>query len=615
MFKKYTHLLAVFIGLFALFFGTARAEVNPQNLLKPQEAFVPELVSRDQGASIQFNIAPGYYLYRSKIAIETQPATLFAPAQFSLGKEKEDEFFGKQEVYRNIALINLPFEQKANAYQLTLHYQGCADAGICYPPIKSVFTVNGDGIYQADNAPPKKPTDLFLSSSTEKKTPLNASGSPKAEKNSRFAISWDTLASNLLAFFIAGLGLSFTACMYPLLPIVSGIVLGNQNTKPISKIRAFWLVMIYVQGLALTYTAVGVIAGLSGALLTVWLQQPWVVLSASVLMLLLALSMFGIFSIQMPSSIQQYFNQKSSTLSGGKAVSVFFMGMFSALIVGPCVAPPLAFALGYIGQSGDAILGGLALYIMALGTGVPLILVAVFGAHFLPRAGGWMKGVQAFFGCMLLAVAVYLATPFVPYVLVIAAYVLIMLIAGGVLLAKVRHFSGSLKAFALILGAILVSGSLYFAYASTQHHNTALHHFLTLNAGEETHEHGHTFTERAALQTAIAQAFAEQPDQVVYVDFYADWCISCKEMAAHTFSQPEVWQKMNEDRFFRVDVTDNSEDHQQLLKEYGLFGPPGLFVLYSPSERSEPLLGFEPPKGLIAWLAQQKRADAVSLPH
>lgn len=613
MLKKITYFFAIFFGFFLFFMSASHAEINAKNLLKPQEAFVPQLVYRAQGASIQFAIAEGYYLYRSKIAIETNPPQLFAEPQFSLGTEKTDEFFGTQEIYRDIALINLPLIKKTNQYQLTLHYQGCADVGICYPPVKSVFHVNGEGIYTTEAA--SKAKSPFLQSTAEKKTPLNLSTKENAEQNSRFQISWNTLGINLLAFFVAGLALAFTACMYPLLPIVSSIVLGAQAGKGISKTRAFALSFIYVQGLALTYTAVGVIAGLSGALLTVWLQQPWVILSAAVLMLLLALSMFGLFSIQLPSFIQQYFSNKSSALSGGKIISVFLMGMFSALIVGPCVAPPLAFALAYIGQSGDGVLGGLALYAMAIGTGVPLMLVAIFGAHFLPRAGGWMKGVQIFFGCMLLAVAVYLATPFIPYVLVIAAYSLIMLIPGGLLLIKSRHFTGSLKTLATVVGILLLIGSLYFAYASTQNHSTVLHRFLTLNNAEQTQAHGVHFTERAALQAAIHDAFTKNPDQPVYVDFYADWCISCKEMATHTFSQPEVWDTMDETRFFQIDVTDNTEDHQQLLKEYGLFGPPGFFVLHSPSERSEPLLGFAPPEDLLQWLAQQKRTDAVSLPH
>lgn len=230
--------------------------------------------------------------------------------------------------------------------------------------------------------------------------------------------------------------------MYPLIPIVSSIVVGD---KAASKGRAFALSMVYVQGLALTYTLVGVIAGLTGALLTVWLQQPWVVLAAAALMVVLALSMFGLFSIQLPAAVQSYFQNQSNKLSGGKIASVFVMGMLSALIIGPCVAPPLAFALGYIGQTGDAALGGLALYALALGTGLPLIIIGTFGGHILPKAGVWMNGIKYAFGFVLLAVAVYLATPFLPYLLVVALYTLLMLVPAGLLLAQAPKMAGRLK--------------------------------------------------------------------------------------------------------------------------------------------------------------------------
>ncbi|OSI09777.1 protein-disulfide reductase DsbD [Neisseria zoodegmatis] len=584
--------------------GSVFAQVDASKLLPPEQAFVPQVNVTDQGINVQFAVAEGYYLYQSKISAETSPEGLLADAQFSKGEEKEDEFFGKQTVYHHAAQVNWPYAKPQQNYRLTVKYQGCAEAGVCYPPTETAFDIKGKGLYQPESAAPPSGKNRFLQ-------PMPVSDGPAATptrnstETSRFKLSWDTLGANLLAFFVAGLGLSFTACMYPLLPIVSSIVVGDKNA---SKGRAFALSMVYVQGLALTYTLVGITAGLTGALLTVWLQQPWVVLAAAAVMVVLALSMFGVFTLQLPASIQGYFQNQSSKLSGGKIASVFVMGMLSALIVGPCVAPPLAFALGYIGQTGDAALGGIALYALALGTGVPLIAIGTFGGHILPRAGGWMDGIKYAFGFILLAVAVYLATPYIPYLLVVALYTLLMIIPAGLLLAGMRKQSGRLKTVSLILGSVLLAGGSWFAYQSANSQSTALHHFLTLTppAADSASAHGQVYTDVNELKAAMQAALQQNPNQPVLLDFYADWCISCKEMAAYTLNQPEVHQAVGMNRFFQIDVTANTAEHQALLKEYGLFGPPGIFILRADGSRSEALLGFAKPDAFIRWYQENK---------
>ncbi|WP_107929113.1 protein-disulfide reductase DsbD [Neisseria animaloris] len=596
--------LLYFLTTFFVFITGAHA-VDASKLLPPEQAFIPQVNVTDQGINVQFAIADGYYLYQAKILADTNPAGLLAAPQYSKGEEKEDEFFGKQTVYHHAAQINWPYAKKAQKYQLTLQYQGCAEVGVCYPPTETTFDITHNGLYQPQAEAPANGKDRFLQSAPA------ASGSSTAPAkgldSSRFKLSWDTLNANLLAFFLAGLGLSFTACMYPLLPIVSSIVVGDKNA---SKGRAFALSMVYVQGLALTYTMVGVVAGLTGALLTVWLQQPWVVLAAAAVMVLLALSMFGVFTLQLPASVQGYFQNQSNKLSGGKIVSVFVMGMLSALIVGPCVAPPLAFALGYIGQTGDAALGGLALYTLALGTGVPLIAIGTFGGHILPRAGTWMDGIKYAFGFILLAVAVYLATPYLPYLLVIALYTLLLIIPAGLLLAGSRKQAGRLKTAGLVLGTVLLAGGSWFAYQSANKQTTALHHFLTLAppaAEGESSTHGHVYTDVSELKAAMQAALEQNPQKPVLLDFYADWCISCKEMAAYTFNQPSVHEAVDMDRFFQIDVTANTPEHQALLKEYGLFGPPGVFVIRADGSRSEALLGFVKPDAFIEWYKQNEK--------
>ncbi|MDO5640617.1 MAG: protein-disulfide reductase DsbD [Neisseria sp.] len=594
--KKFLYLLIAFFSL-----SSAAFAIDASKLLPPEQAFVPQVNVTDAGINVQFAIADGYYMYQSKMLADTDPQGLLAAPQYSMGKEKEDEFFGRQTVYHQAAQINWPYARAAAPYTLTLSYQGCAEVGVCYPPVDTTFVIDGNGLYQAQNDAPAAAKDRFLQ-------PGNTSPAPsKAPDSSRFKLSWDSLNANLLAFFLAGLGLSFTACMYPLIPIVSSIVVGDKSA---SKGRAFALSMVYVQGLALTYTLVGVIAGTTGALLTVWLQQPWVVLAAAALMVVLALGMFGVFSIQLPASVQSYFQNQSSKLSGGKIASVFVMGMLSALIVGPCVAPPLAFALGYIGQTGDAALGGLALYALALGTGLPLIIIGTFGGHILPKAGAWMDGIKYAFGFILLAVAVYLATPFLPYTLVVALYTLLMIIPAGMLLAKLPKLSGRLKSVSLILGVLLLAGGAWFAWQSANRQTTTLHHFLTLtppSAAKAGLAYGHTFSDVGELKAAMQAALAENPAAPVLLDFYADWCISCKEMAAYTLNQPEVHEAVDMNRFFKIDVTANTPEHQALLKEYGLFGPPGIFVIYADGTRSEALLGFVKPDVFVEWYRQQLR--------
>ncbi len=587
---------ALLLGLFA-FCQTAYG-IDASKLLPPEEAFVPQVQVSGNGLNVQFQIADGYYLYQSKLEAHTEPDIALNAPVFSPAEEKEDEFFGKQQVYHHAAQILWPYSTHPEApYRLTLIYQGCAEVGVCYPPAQTVFDIRGDGLYQPAAAKPSSP---FTSPAAPR---------PAVPDSSRFKLSWDTLNANLLAFFLAGLGLSFTACMYPLIPIVSGIVVGDKNA---SKRRAFALTLVYTQGLALTYTLVGVVAGLTGSLLTVWLQQAWVVLAAAGVMVLLALSMFGLFNLQLPASWQSYFQQQSNRLSGGRIVSVFGMGMLSALIVGPCVAPPLAFALGYIGQTGDAALGALALYALALGTGLPLIVIGTFGAHLLPKAGAWMNGVKYAFGFLLLVVAVYLAAPFLPYPLTAALYTLLLLIPGIWLLAGRLKNGPAFRTPAAawlppLLGGALLLGGAWFGLQSVRGQSTAMHHLLTLYPQQNSSYGGLKTDSVAELNAAVERAWREDPATPVMIDFYADWCVSCKQMEAHTIGQTEVTEALPMKRFFTIDLTANTPEHQALLKEYGLFGPPGIFILKSDGSRSEPLLGFVKPQAFIDWYRQNSR--------
>ena len=603
-----TSLLKLLFMLLALLLGlnSAVLAADNNNLLPPEQAFIPELIVHNQDIRVHFVIADGYYLYRNKIQITTEPADIFGEGQFiQQGQQKHDEFFGTQQIYYDHADVVWRYSTKGTQtvpYQLTLSYQGCADAGICYPPVENTLTISRTGKYhitpQSTHIQPVPP-DTFTDPPV-KAPPSEWSGSSGGD--SLFQLSRATLITNLMTFFIAGMGLSLTACMYPLLPIVSAIVMGTRQKT--SKLRAFILSFVYVQGLAFTYTIVGIVTARTGAFLTGWLQQPAVVLTAAAILVILALSMFDLYSIQFPARWQAFFQQASGRFRGGHLLSVLVMGALSALIVGPCVAPPLAFALGYIGQSGDATLGGMALYVMALGTGIPLILISVFGVHILPRAGNWMVGVKYLFGLMLLGAATYIATPFLNYYLVITIYTLLMLIPAIYLGWQWYHSQGRQRWFNAITAALFLAGGIGFVSASIMNYATPLHRFLTLTPPSGQH-FGRYFDKPEQLRLAMQELFDEDPDKPVIIDFYADWCISCKEMTAFTLNKASVRRVIEEKRFLQIDVTNNTPAQRRMLQRYGLYGPPGLFVIHSNGYRSQPLIGYVPAPELLSWYDKQ----------
>ncbi|WP_100116406.1 protein-disulfide reductase DsbD [Snodgrassella alvi] len=603
-----TSLLKLLFMLLALLLGlnSAVLAADNNNLLPPEQAFIPELIVHNQDIRVHFVIADGYYLYRNKIQITTEPADIFGEGQFiQQGQQKHDEFFGTQQIYYDHADVVWRYSTKGTQtvpYQLTLSYQGCADAGICYPPVENTLTISRTGKYritpQSTHIQPVPP-DTFTDPPV-KAPPSEWSGSSGGD--SLFQLSRATLITNLMTFFIAGMGLSLTACMYPLLPIVSAIVMGTRQKT--SKLRAFILSFVYVQGLAFTYTIVGIVTARTGAFLTGWLQQPAVVLTAAAILVILALSMFDLYSIQFPARWQAFFQQASGRFRGGHLLSVLVMGALSALIVGPCVAPPLAFALGYIGQSGDATLGGMALYVMALGTGIPLILISVFGVHILPRAGNWMVGVKYLFGLMLLGAATYIATPFLNYYLVITIYTLLMLIPAIYLGWQWYHSQGRQRWFNAITAALFLAGGIGFVSASIMNYATPLHRFLTLTPPSSQH-FGRYFDKPEQLRLAMQELFDEDPDKPVIIDFYADWCISCKEMTAFTLNKASVRRVIEEKRFLQIDVTNNTPAQRRMLQRYGLYGPPGLFVVHSNGYRSQPLIGYVPAPELLSWYDKQ----------
>ncbi len=564
MYAFFRHLFAAILVLLA----AQVAAASQDELLPPEQAFKASARLTDpKTVEISYDIADGYYMYRDRFKFKLDPASTLGEARFPPGKVKQDEYFGKVETYRHQLKFVIPLSQPASgAIMLKVTSQGCADAGICYPPYTHTLKLQPGS---TSGAAPSRLDKLFGA---------KADGPPGLLP----AFNTQSLGPLLGFFFLAGLGLAFTACMYPLIPILSGIIVGHGHQA--TKRRGFTLSFIYVQGMAIAYALAGIAAGLSGALLSNALQQPWVLAAFSLFFVLMAGAMFGLYQIQLPSSWQSRLSDQSNRLQGGHLLSVFGMGALSALIVGPCVAPPLAMALGYIGATHDVVLGGATLYSMALGMGLPLIVVGVFGGHVLPRAGAWMNAVRSVFGVVMLALAIWIATPILPplaYMLAWAALLIVCAIYLHALDPLPSNASGWRKLWKGIGVIALLGGSalLLGALAGNRDVLQPLRSFtLSASASPQSTAPAFRRIQSEAELDAALQAAAGKP---VLLDFYADWCVSCKEMERFTFSDPRVQAKMRQIVLLQADVTDNTDTQQALLKRFGLFGPPGIIFFGS----------------------------------
>ncbi len=542
-------------------------------LLEPDKAFrfsasaiAPDLIE------VRYRIAPGYYLYRDKFQFSASAAGLqpglqpvmlqFAAPRMPRGELHQDAFFGSVETYRGELVFQLPLQTilpPGQSFELSVTSQGCADLGVCYVP-------------QVQRARIVAVASSLVASSA------NAAddGAPQSDESRYFALlqaglSWRTL----LFFFIAGLALTFTPCVLPMVPILSGIIVGQQQLvqdahhhhrpgesrlllRHSARLRALSLSLAYVLGMALTYTAIGIAAALSGQLFSALLQNPWVLGAFAALFVLLGLSMFGLFDLRLPLSWSERLHRWSLAVPGGRYGGVLLLGMLSAAIVSPCVAAPLAGALLYISQQGDVWLGGSALFVMALGMGVPLIVVGVTEGALLPRAGRWMNRVKQAFGVLMLAVAVWIVLPVLP---------------------------ASVSLSGWLPGSSTAAPSLQFVRIDD--------------------------LDQLAQQLRIAAQ-----DKPVMLDFYADWCVSCKEMERYTFTDAAVRERLDRLLLLQVDVTANTPAHRELLKRFRLFGPPGI-IFFAPGGRELSglrVIGYQPAEKFVRVLDAvftTSAADAV----
>ena len=543
--------------------------VSADNLLEPEKAFRFSARALDASTlEVSFAIAKGYYMYRERFrfAVEGDPAVRLGTAELPRGIPHKDEFFGEMQIYRKDVRVRLPVEAPANAaFSLLVTSQGCADVGVCYVPMESKATIQ-----------------LAAAASTERPGLSEAPRQVEAQPRfSIFASDLDiarlfegNLALVLGGFFVFGLLLTFTPCVLPMIPILSGIIAGEGRS--IDKLRALALSVSYVLGMAVAYAAAGVAAAFSGSLLAAALQNAWVLGAFALVFVALALSMFGFYELQLPGFLHHRLHSAHSRLRGGQIVSVAAMGLLSAVIVSPCVAAPLAGALLYISQTRDVILGGGALFAMALGMGVPLVAVGVSEGALLPRAGAWMNGVRRFFGVLLLAVAIWVISPVLPPAAVMLAWAA-LLIGSAMFLRAIDplpvNASGWLrlwKAFGvivLVFGVALVVGALSGSRDPLRP--------LAALTSKESYVAGPVRWQRVASLQELQEKL-KTPGRPVMLDFYADWCVSCKEMEAFTFSDPKVRAQLDQMLLLQADVTAHNEQDRALLKRFSLFGPPGI---------------------------------------
>jgi thiol:disulfide interchange protein DsbD len=493
------------------------------------------------------------------------------------GEEKDDEFFGLLEVYHDQIEIQLPLKRGTGSVTdivLTTTYQGCSEiTGICYPPIKKSVPISLPAA--------KLPASVISTLSEE------AAAAPALSEQDSLAqslASGNTLATILL-FFGLGLLLAFTPCVFPMIPILSSIIVGHG--KALTTRKAFTLSLVYVLAMALTYTVAGVIAGMFGANLQAAFQNPWILGSFSALFVALALSMFGFYELQLPSSWQSRLSDVSNKQHGGSLTGVAIMGLLSALIVGPCVAPPLMGALIYIGQTGDALLGGLALFALSMGMGAPLLAIGTSAGKLLPRAGGWMDTVKAVFGVMLLAVAIWMMERILPAGVTMLLWALLAIVSAVYMgaIEGIREGASGWHKLWKGLGLVLLFYGIMLLVGVAAGNSDPLQPVKGLGGGtgasaESSHLTFRTIKSSADLDREIAAATAQ--GKSVMLDFYADWCVSCKEFEKYTFTDPAVQQALANSVTLQADVTANDETDQALMKRFRIIGPPAI-IFYDQS--------------------------------
>ena len=542
-----------------------------EEFLSPDVAFGLDITQVNGQINANFKVAPGYYLYKARIKFELTPA-LEHKVQLPSGDIKNDPNFGKMEVYHHDFTGNIAI-QAANAAPVTIKatYQGCSEKGLCYAPQHKTFTINLQSPQSAVDAPKPQDTNTVNSGSTSN----NISGSDSQATNLLKTGKWWLI---ILGFFTAGLLLAFTPCVFPMIPILSSIIIGKN--AHVTRLHALNLSLAYTFGMCLTYTLAGIAAGLSGQMLSNALQTPWALGFGALVFVLLALSMFGFYELKLPSNLENGLMSLSRRIKGGHLFSDFLMGVLSALIISPCVAAPLAGALLYISKTSDVVLGGVALFSLSLGMGAPLILIGASAGTLLPKVGSWMNAVRNLFGVLMLGVALWLISPLIPMGIQMALWAALLIVPAIFMHAldplpvdakpTLRFWKG-IALMLVITGFAMLIGALSNAKSPLQPLSGLL---ATGTAAQQ--QHSSLNFKRIKNLTELDTALQAAQGKLVMLDFYADWCVSCKEMDQFTFSDPRVQAALKDTVLLQADVTANTDDDKALLQKFNLFGPPGI---------------------------------------
>lgn len=582
-----------------LLFGLSASYAHADHFLSPDQAFsFSAKLSSPDHLQLRWDVAPGYHLYRDRIQVSVlSTSILLGKYTLPKGVMLNDPAFGKMRVLEGENSVIIPFSVKGTppgTLTVKATYQGCANAGVCYP--EQSKTVQLSLLAPASAPIPTASLPSPHSRSSQVKSSSNAGVLAGALQDS----FWLTLG----LFFVAGLGLAFTPCIFPMIPILSALIVGQEAKRGAQKSRAFTLSLAYVLGMALTYTIAGVLAAITGAYLQAVFQNPWILGAFASIFVLLALSMFGFYELQMPSSLQ---TRLSGLGKGGHLFSSFVMGALSALIVGPCVAAPLAGALLFISQTGNVFLGGLSLFVLSLGMGLPLLIIGTSAGRLLPRAGAWMDAVKAIFGVLMLGVAIWLMARVLPGAVSLALWAALAVISSiylgaldalGAEATGWRRFRKGVGILVLAYGLVMGMGALSGASDPLQPFSRVLEAGKGADRSQQAALHFSIVKSPQALDAALKQAHGKP----VLVDYWASWCVECARMDKVTFATPEVENALHNRVLIRVDVTRDDANSRALLKRYNLVGPPAFMAIGANGQVQAQQEGYLGPRAFMRWL-------------
>ena len=552
--KKITILFSLFF--IGLLINIANADeslfLKDKNaFLQPDEAFQLTIKKNSQSIEAAFFIAKDYYLYRNKLKVEfdhiPQNQILLPTAEI-----KTDPHFGKTEIYHSTLNASIPFDPTHPPKRISLTYQGCSQKGLCYAPISKEFKFD----------------------SIQTKT-LNATSSNSEVDTMQFLLQSQHIGLILLGFFIAGLLLSLTPCVLPMIPILSSIIFAShKRPSHQTRLKDFFLSFSYVGGVSFTYTLIGIFAGLSGNLITSSIQSPLLMIVLGVVFILLALSMFDLYALKLPHFIENFIATSILRVEGGRYLNVFIIGMISSLVLSPCIAPPLAGAIIYINQSRDFVLGGLALFTLSIGMSIPLLLIGIFSDQWLPKRGHWMIIIKELIGFILIAMGLFIMSPLFPENTDQIAYSALLLALSIYLFFAVRRFKYKSMSWVHLLAFVTLIASILLFGLTLQKMNISDDENISITT-KPNHVSVLPFKQIQSLDD-LSRELNQRDNKMIMLDFYADWCVSCKEYEKLTFNNSKVKEYLNEYSLLQVDVTQNTTQHKALLKHFNLYGPPAI---------------------------------------